>query len=113
MNTGLLLLHVFLGAALVAHAGQKTLVFKLAGTAAYLEGFGFRPGRIFARLVIGIELVGGALLALGLLVPAGAAIVASTMLVAAFTDHRGKGWFISGAGAEYAVTNAVVAIALA
>jgi len=35
------------------------------------------------------------------------------MLVAARTDHRGKGWFITGSGAELVATNAVVAIALA
>src|SRR5213078_5370452 len=59
------------------------------------------------------EFAGGLLLGLGLLIPLGALIGASTMLVAARTDHRGKGWFITGGGAEYVATNAVVAIALA
>ena len=34
MNSALLLLHGFLGAALVAHAMQKGLVFRVVGTAA-------------------------------------------------------------------------------
>ena len=113
MNSGLLLLHVFLGAALAAHALQKLLVFKPAGTAAYLDGLGFPAPRLFARLVIVNELVGGVLVALGLLLPLGAAILASTMLVASRTDHRGKGWFITGSGSELVLTNAVVAVALA
>jgi putative oxidoreductase len=113
MNVGLLLLHVFLGSALVAHAGQKLFVFRPAGTAGYLEGLGLRAPRFLARVAIANELVGGALVALGLLLPLGAALIGATMLVAARTDHRGKGWFITGPGAEYVITNAVVALALA
>ena len=113
MNFGLLVLHVFLGSALAAHALQKLFVFKPAGTAAYLDGLGFRAPRFFARVVIANELLGGVLVALGLFLPLGAAILASTMLVAARTDHRGKGWFITGSGAELVVTNAVVAVVLA
>jgi putative oxidoreductase len=113
MNSALLLLHGFLGAALVAHAIQKVLVFRLSGTAAYLESFRFRAPRVMALAVIGAELVGGILLGLGLLMPIGATLVASTMLVAALTDHRGKGWYITGSGAEFVATNVVVAIALA
>jgi putative oxidoreductase len=68
---------------------------------------------LLAAAVIGGELLGGTLLGLGLVIPLGAAIVAATMLVAARTDHRGKGWFIAGSGSEYVVTNAVIAIAIA
>jgi putative oxidoreductase len=106
-------MHAFLGAALGAHALQKLLVFRLGGTAAYLESLGFGASRLMALAVIATEFVGGGLLALGLLIPLGAALVASTMIVAARTDHRGKGWFITGAGAEYVTTNAAIAIALA
>jgi putative oxidoreductase len=112
MNTGLLLLHGFLGAALVAHALQKLIVFRFAGTTGYVRSLGLRAPRFLAAVAIANELVGGALVGLGLLLPLGAALIASTMLVAARTDHRGKGWFITGAGAEYVVTNAVIAVAL-
>jgi putative oxidoreductase len=113
VNIGLLLLHAFLGAALVAHAFQKLLVFRLSGTTSYVASLGFRSPRLMALGVIGSELVGGVLLGLGLLIPLGATVVAATMLIAARTDHNGKGWFITGQGAEYATTNAVVAVALA
>lgn len=112
MNIGLLLLHGFLGAALVAHALQKVIVFRFAGTTEYVRSLGFRAPRLLAATAIGNELVGGSLVALGLLLPFGAALIVSTMLVAARTDHRGKGWFITGAGSEYVVTNAVLAVAL-
>lgn len=40
--------------------------------------------------MIANELVGGTLVALGLLLPLGAGLIAATMLVAARTDHRDK-----------------------
>ena len=43
MDTGLLLLHAFAGAALVAHALQKLLVFRVDGTAAYLDALDATP----------------------------------------------------------------------
>jgi putative oxidoreductase len=113
MNAGLLIAHAFFGSALFAHGLQKLLVFRLSGTTAYLESLGFRGPGAMAILVIANELLGGALLAAGLLLPLGAAIVTATMIVAARTDHRGKGWFITGSGAEYVATNAVLAVALA
>jgi len=112
MSLGLLLLHGFAGAALVAHALQKLVVFRIGGTSAYLRAFGFRAPRLMALAVISAELAGGISLGLGLLIPLGAALVVSTMLVAARTDHRGKGWFITGSGAEFVITNAVVALVL-
>jgi putative oxidoreductase len=113
VNLGLLLLHGFLGAALAAHALQKLVVFRFAGTTSYVRSLGFRAPRLLAAAVIANELTGGILVGLGLLLPLGAALIASTMLVAARTDHRGKGWFITGTGAEYVVTNAVLAVVLA
>jgi putative oxidoreductase len=113
VNAGLLLLHAFLGAALVAHAGQKLFVFRFSGTTAYVGSLGLRAPKLLAAAVIANELVGGTLVALGLLLPLGAALIAATMLVAARTDHKRKGWFITGSGAEYVVTNAVVAVAIA
>jgi putative oxidoreductase len=112
MDVGLLIAHAFLGGTLIAHGFQKLLVFRLAGTAAYLESLGFRAPGAMAIAVIGNELVGGALIAAGLLLPLGAALAAATMIVAARTDHRGKGWFITGSGAEYVATNGVFALAL-
>jgi putative oxidoreductase len=113
MNVGLLLLHGFVGCALVAHALQKLLIFRPAGTSTYLRAFGFRAPRLMAVAVIAAELCGGVLLGVGLLIPVGAAIVVATMLVAALTDHRAKGWFITGSGAEFVTTNAVIALVLA
>jgi len=74
MNTGLLLLHGFLGAALVAHALQKLIVFRFSGTTGYLRSLGLRAPQLLAAAAIANELVGGMLVGLGLLLPLGAAL---------------------------------------
>jgi putative oxidoreductase len=117
MDFGLLLLHAVVGSFFVAHGAQHALGLLGGGgikaTGAYMESLGLRHGRLMAAAAGGTELVGGALLAAGLLTPVAAAGLAATMLVAARTDHRGKGFWIYLGGAEYVLTNAVIVIALA
>ena len=57
--------------------------------------------------------MGGALLALGLFTPFGAALIVATMVAAVATAHRGKGPWNADGGWELNVTYAVVAVALA
>lgn len=105
MDIGLLLLRLAIGLTLAAHGGQKLFGWfgghGLAGTGGFLESLGFRPGRVQAALAGGGEMVGGLLLALGLLTPVGAAIVLAVMVVATVSVHLSKGFFLSGGGAEY------------
>jgi putative oxidoreductase len=72
-----------------------------------------RPGPLFAFAAGAAELSGGVLFGTGLLTPVAAAVVASTMLVAARTDHAGKGLWIYNGGFEYVLTNAAVVIGFA
>ena len=117
MQVGLLLIHVVIGTLLVGHGAQKLFGivggYGLDGTAGYMEGFGLRPGKLFAAAAGSAELVGGALLAVGLFTPLAAALIAATMFVAARTDHAGKGLWIFNGGAEYVLTVAAVALGLA
>ena len=115
MEIGLLLIHLAIGVSLAAHGAQKLFGwfggYGIAGTAGYLEGFGC-AGRLLAA---------GAGAASSRWPPArgragtplAAALIAATMLVAARTDHAGKGYWIYNGGAEYVLTVAVVAIGLA
>jgi putative oxidoreductase len=117
MEVGLFLIHAVIGSFVAAHGSQKLFGIVgghgLAGTAAYLEGFGLRPGRLFAFAAGSAEFVGGLAFAAGLFTPGAAALIAATMLIAAGTDHSGKGFWIYNGGSEYVLTNASVAIALA
>jgi putative oxidoreductase len=117
MEVGLFLIHAVIGSFVAAHGSQKLFGilggYGLDGTGQYLEGFGLRPGRVFALAAGSAELAGGLAFAAGLFTPGAAALIAATMLVAARTDHGGKGFWIYNGGSEYVLTNALIAIALA
>ncbi len=117
MNIGLLVIHVVVGATLAAHGAQKLFGWfggpGVDGTAGYLESLGLRPGRLLALAAGGAELTGGTLLVLGLATPLAATLIASTMLVAVFTDSRRKGFWIYNGGFEYELVLVVVAVGLA
>jgi putative oxidoreductase len=114
---GLFLIHAVVGSFVAAHGAQKLFGvlggFGLEGTGQYLEGFGLRPGRVFALAAGSAEFLGGIAFAVGFLTPVAAALIVATMLVAARTDHRGKGFWIYNGGFEYVLTNAAVAIGVA
>jgi putative oxidoreductase len=59
------------------------------------------------------EAGGGLLLALGLLIPLGAAAAISVMVVGVFSVHIQKGFFVNNGGYEYNLVLAVAALALA
>lgn len=78
MDAGLLIARVVFGLLMAAHGAQKLLGwfggYGLAGTAAFFEQLGFRPGRLFAGAAAGTELVAGVMVAFGLLGPLGPAL---------------------------------------
>jgi putative oxidoreductase len=117
MEVGLFLIHAVIGSFVAAHGSQKLFGilggYGLDGTGQYMESFGLRPGKLFAFAAGSAELVGGLAFAAGFLTPVAAALIAATMLVAARTDHAGKGFWIYNGGYEYALTNTAVVIALA
>ncbi len=117
MDIGLLVLRLVVGLTVAAHGGQKLFGwfggYGLTGTGGFLESLGFRPGRVHAALAGVGELVGGLLLALGLLTPVGAALVIAVMVVAIVTVHLAKGFFVSDGGAEYNLVIIAASAALA
>ena len=117
MEVGLFLIHAVIGGFVAAHGSQKLFGilggFGIEGTGRYLEGVGLRPGKLFALAAGSAELVGGLAFAAGLFTPGAAALIAATMLVAARTDHAGKGFWIYNGGNEYVLTNTAVVLGLA
>ncbi|MCW2607976.1 MAG: DoxX family protein [Frankiales bacterium] len=109
-----LLLRAFLGLMLLAHGLNKVSgAGGLSGTAGWFESLGLRPGMLHARAAAGTEIVAGALLTLGLLTPLAVAAFVGLMVVAALTDHRGKGFFVFKGGSEYVAVVAVGALVVA
>jgi len=116
VNLALLGLRAILGIVMLAH-GINHIVGggKIKGTAGWFASLGMRPGILHAWIASLTEVVGGALLLLGLLTPLACAAVVGVMLVAIITNHRGNGFFIfrPGEGWEYVLTLTVVASCLA
>jgi putative oxidoreductase len=97
-----LLLRLSLGTMFVAHALLKVLVFTVPGTVQFFQSLGL-PG-VLAYLTIAAELIGGALLILGVRTRWVALALVPVMLGATWV-HIGNGWVFSApkGGWEYPV----------
>ncbi len=117
-DLGLLTLRAFVGLCFVTHAlGKLGLVGTgdMAGFVAWLEELGVPFAPIQARVAMLSELVGGGLLAVGLLTRPAALLLVGTMMIAGRLGHRGAGYLITNEppGAEYTINLAVVCAVLA
>jgi putative oxidoreductase len=117
MDIGILLLRLAVGLTFAAHGSQKLFGwfggYGLEGTGRFFEGLGFHPGRRHAAMAGLVEFGGGLLIAIGLLTPVGAALIASVMLVAAITVHVKNGFFAANGGYELNFVLGAAALAVA
>ena len=117
MDLALLVIRIVIGLLLVGHGAQKLFGVLggpgLKGTADMFDAIGLRPGHLHARAAGTAEIVGGTLLALGLLTPVGAALVIAVMVAAIVTVHVPKGIWNSVGGYEYHLVLIAGAFALA
>jgi putative oxidoreductase len=101
----------------VGHGAQKLFGafggYGIAGTAGFMESLGLKPSRLHAVAAGTAELAGGALLALGLLVPFAAAALIATMVTAIITVHARNGVWVTDQGYEYNLVLIAVFFALA
>lgn len=109
---GALLLRLALGTMFVAHALLKLLVFTLPGTAQFFGSLGLPS--MLGYVVFAAELVGGAMLILGVYARAVAAALLP-VLIGATWAHAGNGWLFTSAngGWEYPLFLSVAAAAQA
>ena len=113
-DLGIAVARVTIGGMLIVHGLNKVRgTGGLAGTIAWFESLGMKPAWLHARVAAATEIGSGALLCLGLLTALGCAAVIGLMVVAAFTDHRGKGFFVFKGGWEYVAVVALIAFVLA
>lgn len=112
-STGLLVLRVTLGALMIAHGLQKLITWGLPGTQASFAEMGIPAADIAAVVVIVIEVLGGALLVIGLGTRVVGVLMAINMLVALFLVHAQAGPFAADGGYELVLTFAAVGVALA
>lgn len=116
MDIGLVIIRLYLGLVLLAHAGQKSMGWwggpGRAAISDQFEQWGFRPGILALLMATICEVGGGALLLAGLCLPAAAVLVVGAMTVA-ITVRASGGFFAHLGGFEVALTYLVVAVALA
>jgi putative oxidoreductase len=84
------------------HGWQK-FAGGLDGVTGFLGTLGFPAPAVFAVLLIAAEVIGGALLILGLFTHWVAKILAVVALIALLTAHVTKGFFVSEGGYEFAL----------
>jgi len=117
MDAGLLIARMVLGLVMAAHGSQKLFGwfggYGIAGTGGFFESLGFRPGRFFAMAAGASEVIGGLLVALGLLGPLGPAMIIAVMIVAIATVHWPHGLFAQNNGFELPLLNIAAAAAIA
>lgn len=116
VDLSLLLFRIAIGIVFVAHGYNH--IFgggKIAGTGAWFESMGMRPGLLHAWMASIVELGSGVLLILGLASPLACAGIIGTMVVAWVTNHAKNGFFIfrPGEGYEYVMTLTFCGIGLA
>lgn len=108
-------LRLTLGAIFIAHGAQKVFgVWGGAGLSKFTAGdapLGLRPAWLWMGAAAFAELLGGALVLLGLLTRLAAAAIAAVMLVAIFGVHWGS-FFASNRGIEYALALLGMSLAL-
>lgn len=114
-DLGLLLIRLMVGVVGLFHGSQKLFGLfgghGIDGFAGYLGALGIPAPGLSAWLAALSEFVGGALLALGIVPRLAAAPFLFAMLVAFFVAHGGK-FALQQGGGEYALTLAVVLLAL-
>lgn len=112
-------LRLALGLVFVAHGAQKVFgVWGGQGLSSFTQTpapLGLRPAWLWMGAAAFAELLGGALILLGLLTRVGAFLIAVVMLVGMFGVHWAGGFFLSNQpvpGIEYTLALAGAAVAL-
>ncbi|MDY8095632.1 DoxX family protein [Paenibacillus polymyxa] len=117
LASGLLLIRLVVGLLLVGHGAQKLFGwfggYGPKGTGGWMESIGIKPG-VFMAVSAGLmELLGGALFAVGLLTPLAALLITATMLGAIFKVHGQNGIWATANGYEYPLVLIAVVIGIA
>lgn len=112
-SAGLLVGRLALGVVFVAHGWQKLNHIGHAGVTKMFDGLGIPLPGAAAAFATWVELIGGAALIAGVLVPVAGLLLAAEMAGAFWYVHAGKGLFADKGGCEYVLVLAAVALLLA
>ncbi len=104
-DVALLVLRLVVGLLFFGHSTQKLFSwfggYGVAGTGAWLESIGIKPGKLMAVMAGASELVAGLLLILGLFIPIAALLIVGTMLMSIVKVGGKNGLWVQNGGFEY------------
>lgn len=117
-NLAILVGRVAIGVCFIIHALGKLGVVgtgNMQGFVAWLEDLGVPMAPVQARMAMLSELIGGALLTVGLFTRPACLLLIGTMIVAGKLGHKGAGYLITNEppGAEYTINLAVICFVFA
>jgi putative oxidoreductase len=114
---GILLIRLVVGFLFIGHGAQKLFGwfggYGPKGTGGWMESIGIKPGVLMAVVVGLLELIGGALFAVGLFTPVAALFITATMLGAIVTVHGRNGVWATANGYEYHLVLIAAAVGIA
>jgi|ERR1035437_7605760 putative oxidoreductase len=117
ISIGLLIVRLAVGLTISAHGTQKVFGWfggpGIKGFTGMTQSLNLRPARAWAWMAALSELLGGLLIATGLLNPIGSLVVMGTMMVAIGTVHLSKGFFASNGGYEFPLLIMLSSLAIA
>jgi putative oxidoreductase len=115
-NLAFLILRLGAGLTFAAHGAQKAFGWwggpGPAGWSGAMVKMGFMPASLFAALSIGLELVGGLLLAAGFLTPLVAAALVAQSIVIIARVHWSNGFFATRGGIEFPLALGIMCAAI-
>ncbi len=111
-SIGLTVLRVVLGVVFIAHGAQK-LAQGMPAVAGGFASMGIPFPEIATPVVVALELVGGALLVLGVATRVVGLLLAMDMVVAGLVAHLSAGFFAQQGGFEYVLVLAAASLAVA
>ncbi|AHM63916.1 DoxX family protein [Paenibacillus polymyxa] len=116
LASGLLLIRLVVGLLFVGHGAQKLFGwfggYGPKGTGGWMESIGIKPGVLMAVAAGLMELLGGALFAVGLLTPLAALLITMTMLGAIVKVHGQNGIWATANGYEYPLVLIAVVVGI-
>ncbi|MHA6793452.1 DoxX family protein [Pseudonocardia bannensis] len=111
-DAALLVARLVLGVVLIAHGWQKLVINGISGTAEVFHNFGIPLAILATSFTVVVELVGGAMLIFGVLVPVASSFIMVVMVGAIGFVHAPHGIFASKGGWELVAVIAAGILAL-
>ncbi|MFI7649927.1 DoxX family protein [Micromonospora sp. NPDC049460] len=112
-DVAMLLARIGVGIVFFAHGWQKLVTNGVDGTAAFFDQAGVPLPTLSAWFATGVELLGGAALILGAVVPIAGVLLALDMLGAFIFVHAGNGLFVDKGGYELVLALGAASLLLA